>query len=326
MMTLQKFLPSVQSTKNVPISSVLCFMGKEYPLLFFSYFIRFLTNQGTRVTVLDSLEMDVSSLKAYLETVTFDGTVTYYITNSYELPLKKRQEWHAYIQSYRGPHTIIFFSNNEKSTVHNNYYREIELPQAVAIRDFVDLRFLVHDMALNEQVSFASFFAAEHISLSLDNAFLFICYEAVLGKNVNEFFKDWMPNLIEPTQSLFLLSQHFFSKNSRKFFSLWSQAERAYQSPFWVAFWSDQLWRAYLYCDLMHKKEYAEAKKAGYKLPFSLLNRDWSSLQLDELRNALSYLADLDFKLKNGGSLIGFELFFNNFFSHVFYEKKPPKI
>jgi len=124
--------------------------------------------------------------------------------------------------------------------------------------------------------------------------------------------------IIEPTHSLFLLSQYFFSKKTKPFFEQWSQSIDTYMPPFWATFWADQVWRAYIYCDLMQQKKYAEAKKAQYKLPFSLINRDWSSLKLSELQKAHQFLAAMDFRLKNGGSPIALELFYGTFFMNKF--------
>jgi len=92
----------------------------------------------------------------------------------------------------------------------------------------------------------------------------------------------------------------------------------AYLPPFWANFWADQIWRAYVFCDLMKQKKYAEAKKAQYKLPFSFVNRDWSSYSATELRNAHHFLSNLDFKLKNGASEIGLEYFYLQFFNSKF--------
>jgi hypothetical protein len=140
----------------------------------------------------------------------------------------------------------------------------------------------------------------------------------VLGKNVDDFFAQWMTHLSEPTSSLFVLSQYFFGKKNRSFFRQWAQFAEFYLPPFWATFWADQVWRAYVFCDLMKKKKYAEAKKAQYKLPFSFINRDWSSYSLAELRNAHHFLSTLDFQLKNGFSEIGLEHFYAQFFDNKF--------
>jgi hypothetical protein len=68
----------------------------------------------------------------------------------------------------------------------------------------------------------------------------------------------------------------------------------------------------------MQQKKVVEAKKAQYKLPFSFINRDWSSYSLDELRDAHHCLATLDYQLKNGSSDIGLEYFYTKFFDHKF--------
>ncbi|HJZ23345.1 MAG TPA: hypothetical protein VJ201_02720, partial [Candidatus Babeliales bacterium] len=58
--------------------------------------------------------------------------------------------------------------------------------------------------------------------------------------------------------------------------------------------------------------------KAQYKLPFSFINRDWLLCNLTELRNAHQFLSTMDFRLKNGGSELGLEHFYGQFFENKF--------
>ena len=140
----------------------------------------------------------------------------------------------------------------------------------------------------------------------------------VLGKSADDFFDQWMTHLSEQMSSLFVLSQYFFSKKNRSFFRQWARFAEFYLPPFWATFWADQVWRAYVYCELMKQKKYTEAKKAQYKLPFSFINRDWSSYSLTELRNTHHFLSTMDFQLKNGSSEIGLEHFYTQFFDNKF--------
>jgi hypothetical protein len=95
-----------------------------------------------------------------------------------------------------------------------------------------------------------------------------------------------------------------------------------YAPTFWANFWADQIWRAYVYCDLMKQQRHTDAKKVQYKLPFSFINRDWHRYDLAELRNAHHFLTTLDFRLKNGSSELGLEHFYSQFFEDVFLSQK----
>ncbi len=319
-MTLQSFLEHLSSKKQLPDLSILSFHGKEYPLLFFSHIISFLQKHTNNSKIFDITGVDLSLIKAHISTMSLSGKAIYWLHGIHELSPKKQQEWIAYAQTYTGPHVIVFFSTDESAFALQKLSQSscITLPEHIPANDFSLIRYLVTDGPSKSAVSFSSRLLSYTQQLSLDSACLFAHYELVVGKSVDDFFREWAVHIIEPTHSLFLLSQYFFGKKPKLFFQQWSYCAELYLPPFWATFWADQLWRAYIYCELMKQKKYAEAKKYQYKLPFSLINRDWSSLKLSELRSAHQFLSTMDFRLKNGGSPIALELFYGMFFENKF--------
>jgi hypothetical protein len=311
-MTIQKFLEHLAKTKQLPSGNLFCFSGRSYPLLFFYYVLSFLKKNGTAVESINCTETDSASIKSLLSMMSFSGALTYYLEHFSTLPTKKQQELLDYLKKYAGPHRIILCMDNDSVGDIS-----IALPDHMAPRDFFLVRFLIQENA-HDKSEFASELIMRTDQLSLDSACLFAQYELLVGKSVEDFFAHWMIYLVEPTNSLFLLSQHFFSKKSKQFFRQWSTISELYMPTFWVAFWADQCWRAYVYAELMKQKKQAEAKRAQYKLPFSFINRDWQMYSLDELRNMHHCLATLDFQLKNGASEIGLEYFYTQFFDQKF--------
>lgn len=314
-MVLYNFLEQVSRTKNLPQGKVFCFVGREYPLLFFYHFILFLKKNGVNVESLNCTNTDVAAIKGLLAIMSFAGATTFYLEGFVFLAAKKQEELLEYIRQYTGPHRILFFSHN----VPTGQDGVIPLPEEIAPRDMQLLRFLVTDVVQQNITPFMSDLVMRVDQLSLDSACVFAHYEVLLGKQTQDFFDQWMIHLIEPSNSLFNLSQHFFSKKNKYFFRQWARFSELYLPPFWATFWADQIWRAYVYCDLMQQKKFAEAKKAQYKLPFSFINRDWSSYNLTELRNAHHFLSTMDFQLKNGHSEIGLEHFYTQFFDNKFH-------
>ena len=320
-MLLPTFFEHIKRSKTLPSGKVFCFSGREYPLLFFYHLFSFLKKNNIPIESLSCAGADIASIKALLSTMSFSGATIYYLESFSTLSAKKQQELLEYMRHYTGPHSIVLFSDNAPTESSPAplaaTMKIITLPEEIAPRDFSLVRFLVNDSPQNAP-TFASKLAMHTDHFSLDSACVFAHYEILLGKNVDDFFSQWMTHLVEPTSSLFVLSQHFFSKKNKPFFRQWSTVTELYMPPFWAAFWADQIWRAYMFCDLMQKKQYADAKKAQYKLPFSFINRDWSSYSLTELRNAHHFLSTMDFQLKNGSSEIGLEHFYTQFFAHKF--------
>ena len=317
-MLLSTFLDYIARKKQLPQGIVFCFSGPEYPLIFFYHLILFLKKIGLPIASLDCSHGDIASIKALLSTMSFSGAMIYHLENFFTLSAKKQQELLAYMRQYSGPHHVLLCFDTTSATISSHgEIHVIQLSKEMAARDYSLIRFLVND-TIQSNTHFTSQLVLRLDNVSLDSACLFAHYELLLGKGMDDFFSQWIIHLIEPTNSLFTLSQHFFGKKNKQFFRQWATMSELYLPPFWATFWADQIWRAYVFCDLMRQKKHAEAKKAHYKLPFSFINRDWSSYKLDELRNAHHFLATLDFQLKNGAGEIGLEHFYIKFFDSKF--------
>ena len=98
-------------------------------------------------------------------------------------------------------------------------------------------------------------------------------YAKVLGANTDYFISAWLEKIITPERSLFTLSTYFFAKKAQLFFAEWKNIFGQYSEQFWIAFWSEQLWRAHHYVDYSKAKQFALAKKIGYRLPFTFMQR-----------------------------------------------------
>jgi hypothetical protein len=310
-MLLSLFFEHLKRTKTLPQGKVFCFSATVYPLLFLQHVIVFLKKNGLHMQTI-SCSTDIGAIKALLSTLSFSGQTTYWLQDFHESSDKKQSEMFQYLRTYEGTHRILFFSDKVPTG-----FDCIELPQNITPQDFSKIRFLISEN-LQDKSNFAAQMGMYADYLSLDSLCLFAYYELVLGKNSDEFFTHWITRIIDPTNSLFVLSQYFFSKKSKPFFRQWATISEHYIPTFWASFWADQIWRAYMYVDLMKQKKYIEAKKVQYKLPFSFINRDWSGYDLAELRNTHQFLTSLDFRLKNGNSDLGLEHFYGQFFENKF--------
>ena len=320
-MTLRSFLEYLEHSKQFPVNgTVFSFFGKEYPLLFFYHLFSFCKNNGMIIERFNCNLSDTVPIKALLSTMSFRGQNIYWLENFHTMSSKKQEDLLGYLQRYNGPHKVILFS--QETTLSESLSSNIHIitmPHEITVHDFSLIQFLVtNNNAGNSAETFVRNISIYTDHLSLDGACLLARYQAVLGKNTDDFFANWATRIIEPTSSLFLLSQYLFGKKSKLFFRQWAKMHSLYMPSFWATFWADQMWRAYIFCDLMKQKQYAEAKKAQYKLPFSFINRDWSSYSLSELSDAHQFLYNTDFRLKNGGSDLMLDHFYAQFFENKF--------
>lgn len=239
-MQIRTFLEYISRTKQLPQGVVFCFSGREYPLTFFYQLILFFKKNGLNIESTSCTGTDIGSIKALLSTMSFSGTTVYYLEGFSALAAKKQQELLEYLRLYTGPHRIVLFSDNAPvgsppSALSDVGMNVIALPEEIAPRDFSLVRFLVSDKP-QDKTDFSPKLAMKADGLSLDSACLFAHYEVLLGRGVEDFFDQWITHLIEPTSSLFILSQHFFSRKNKQFFRQWAKMSELYMPPFWATF------------------------------------------------------------------------------------------
>ncbi len=293
--------PLINSTTRV-----ICFKSSKYPLLFgracASYCAQLL---GSSFSYQSMQANNQAAAMAGLQTSFLGTTFCYWLGSLDELSPSKQKAWTEFLKSYHGPHTLIFFS----STFVGSKVLSIE---TIDLPDTVDGSLFqnIAQMLGAQTVSFRIPLFKQTKKVSLDEVYLFVKYDAVLGKRSAQFARDWLPDMIVPEVSLFSLSQALFDRKPSSFFRLWKQLAHRYTAPFWITFWSEQLWRAYCYVRFQRMGKLLEAKKIGYRLPFSFLNRTWRNYTLEELKAYHHFLYEIDYQVKNGGSAYALDLFY----------------
>lgn len=307
-MKLLSFLSDTKNTQKT-VKSAICLQGVSYPLLFGRACAqRYAELIGMSFSYQNMQAENQSAAMAALQTSFLGSTSCYWLGNFDDLSKGKQKVWAEFLKAYSGPHVVLFYS--AASFNGGAQFETIELPDAVDVSLFSKIA----QMLGVSNVSFASQLYRQTSSLSLDEAYLFVKYDAVLGKGSQEFVTDWLPDMIVPEVSLFSLSQALFDRKASSFFRLWKQLSHRYSAPFWTTFWSEQMWRAYHYVTFQKKGKQLEAKKIGYRLPFSFLNRTWRNHKLDDLKAYHHFLYEIDFHVKNGGADHALDLFYATVF------------
>lgn len=286
---------------------------EQYPLLFFSMLNHRLKKQGL---IVESIAMSHGDalIRAKLHT-SFLGMTSYYWLHAGDASEKEVAAWLAELNTYAGPNNIGVFVSSAHDVVGGDGQVHVQLPKQIDSATFMAL---AHYFGKQVHSSIVAKLFAKNTIFSLDQACLLIHYAGLLGTQIDAFIADWMPKIVSNENSLFTLSTYFFAKKAQPFFQLWNEMGREYAQPFWLTYWSEQLWRAYHFVDLTSKKQHGDAKKVSVRLPFSFMQRDWRQTSLDELRNAHACIYALDYNLKNGGSEVGLDLFYSQFFAGDF--------
>lgn len=315
-MELLSFIKTcIHDPASLAAQSILCFRGpKEYPLLFFTQFLAWTKRIKSIVLVLD-LERDDADdrLRAQLQTSFLGECGFYWLGNLSNLSEKRFKLWVPFIQQYSGPHCLAFYVHEDAKLTLAADVPSVVVPNKVMWPSFELLLGLESDLPKGTIAACRRLCGAYPEALPLDSMYVLLRYAILLGERQQEFTQQWLDQIMVNEQSLFTLSQYFFARNPASFFTYWRKIGGEYPEVFWVAYWSDQVWRAFLYSSLMRERRAVEAKKLGFRLPFSFLNTDWRAWTPEDLKKAHEQLYSLDYSLKNGGSSSGIDLFYSLF-------------
>ena len=208
--------------------------------------------------------------------------------------------------NYNGPHTIIFFTTEPTNTEKN-----ITLDNTLSQDTFKKMLSYIHPTPNKKVVFIFEEIFKQSSTLTLNTACKLLHYAELLSlKNISASVSYVLLLLTTPENSLFDLSESFFSLNSRKFFRLWSILEKEYPPMFWLAFWTEQIWRAYYVCLYLKQKDFVAAKKMSFKLPRNFITKTWKNFSLEHLQFLHKNLYTIDFSIKKGSSFYSLDLLY----------------
>ncbi len=308
-MDIKAFL--LQLDKFVSANSVIGFQSDEYPFLFVNRFFDFLkTKVSLNKVSLDLQSSQMEQIFAQLEMSFLGQSNLYWLGDLSELSLKLYMQWATYLAAYKGPHKLLFFT---KKSVQSDNMLLVTLPSKVDIEQYKDIFLPLYSTSEQERVLLTIDAIISQVGpLDLDQAIRLTDYALVLGAGRQVFVDTWSHVIVRSESSLFNLSGAFFSKNKKEFLKRWKGINTDYEFPFWLAYFSEQFFRAYYY--ILYKKEsnHLEAKKIGFRLPFSFLQRDWQKWDIQQLICLHQRVYELDGSLKNGGSLLTLDSLFSS--------------
>ena len=246
--------------------------------------------------------------------MSFLGQNTFYWLHELGVDSKIRQQIYKYLASYQGPHHIlIFVSHDDVLPENTSPIISLDFKVNKEIQSLVKLfpgvnQFRIIKFIKNVQDHFNTQF-------TLDQLCILMQYGSLV-RDLDEFDLSWIHQVINIEQSLFELSKHFLFRDSAAFYKSWILVKSAYSEQFWVAFFSEQLFRAYWFAVYQKTGDFRLAKQIGFRLPFDFMKIGWRYIDPNLLKSAHHFLYQVDYQLKNGGSELWFENFLNKFFKN----------
>src|SRR3989304_6692706 len=233
-MNVQPWLALLSQKKTIS-QPVLCLTSTVYPLLFCSKLISYIQkNFNQPIVQLHLADHELDQLKAQLEMEFLGQQVLYWLHSFDDLPNKKRDEWFSYLHTYKGPHQIVFFSQIVPHTISSSW-------ETVQIPEHADKLLCITILSwFNNNARYGLEFIEKlyqfEAHIPIDTAVLLVRYAVLSGANQEQFFTELLHKIIEPSNSLFSLSQAFFGKSKQQFFRKWSQVSDYYVPSFGLVF------------------------------------------------------------------------------------------
>lgn len=300
-------------------NTVVCFKGDEYQPLFFTLLFDQLKQRAAlpyEKKRLDLATTEKKNVHAMLGQSILGSTVLYWLGDfEKDIPEKQKSDFHTLIKTYQGPHSISFFVRQESKLSLPPHTINVILPQPLT-QDMQRhcITFFSPTMLPQKQDVLL-----QHLltmtNLQLDTLCMLINYVDLINIKQLPEFTHYLSHITTHQPSLSALAEYFFSLNASLFFQLWTELEKKYSEMFWIAFWTEQLWRAHGVITYLRKNDFVHAKQISYRLPFSFIKTSWKHFTLDELHNLFEQLYILDYRIKTGNaSANALSLFFFFYF------------
>lgn len=274
-------------------NTVLFFVAEQYPLLFITKFLARLARACALPKVtLNVEEISAADLSAQLRMSFLGQQRLFWLGDCSTLSAKTWASVQAMLKRYSGPHMVVgCYTKDVPETFC------VTLPPAIDIKTCSVLSAVFADDA-DRAVLFIKQVLKTTTVLTLDQAVRVAEYGLLAGAGREAFIVEWLPRIVPEQASLFDLSAALLARDARKFLKQWHVVRGRYPAQFWVAYFSEQLFRAYSYAQA--KQGGLDARSLGFRLPFSFVQRDWRQSDTAFLCAAHKRITQLDWQLKNG--------------------------
>ncbi len=306
-------------TQLVDKSVTLLQLKKYSPLLFYKILKSFENQLGLELKKID-LDSDFSSIQKDLQTTFLGQTFLYWFSDLTLMSSKKKKsDFISFLSSYQGPHKIIgCIDDQETVTILDGQIMQFE--ENYTADQAIKLHFLYEgqiDSNKSPKPEVVSYFLGKlyryRKQYTIDQLCVLLEYSTLLGKNMDQFFQEWLDEIVISDVSLYAVSQYFFEKNPKKFFELFNQVRHIYSEPFWTSFFSEQLFKAYWF--VVNKGQIPpEQKQMTFGLPFSFMKLDWKHHKKESLQQAHQKIYEVDLAVKSSSSSMELDLFCMQFF------------
>ena len=289
----------------------------SYPFSFFSLLLPFFNQKQTFLNPIKHVPnqmYETTKISALLTQSILGMHYTYWLGDVSHLAKEKKNNPFNLITSYTGPHAIIYFLTNSVKIKSDAII--IDLEDRITISSFKQLLNIFEINIHEKKLTLLEHLFQKVRSIPLDAACACIQYIDLIHTKMFPSFLNYFIKTLEIQPSLLQLAENFFSKNTKTFFSQWFKIKDEYPNMFWLAFWSEQVWKAFFVTNFLRTNDFAKAKKMSFRLPFTFLQRDWKKYYPSYFQHLYQQLYTIDYATKNGSLFCSFDLFYSNHFNN----------
>lgn len=215
-------------------------------------------------------------------------------------PAKWTHEVMRSLQGYQGPHAVWMVCDAEMAEQLPAAWMRIQIPDVVMGSEMGDLATFC-DLPRARDVLAHGMMRISDDQMSVDEALVLLRHAEYVPTKEWAAADEYLQKFLPVHASLQMLSELFFKQDYAAFFAYWAQIGDQYGEMFWVAFWSEQLWRAYWVCFFMNKGQQTRARAVSFRLPPAFLGGLWRRQDREMLRNGYEQLFFFDCCVKKGG-------------------------
>jgi len=317
MIHFQTFLQSLYDPEFWKSAPCFVFQGQEFPSLFFSSLFDLITQKNILPVSLQRLPLHSASKSNVQASLgqSFLGSCNFYWLGY----LDESEKWHKESSSelclYKGPNVIAFFAKSELKVPQSGNITLVQIDHVVNFELFSLLQNIFGATLPEKKTLFIRKLFKIQPNISLDTACMLINYIDLTSVKMIAQSEKYLLGLVSSQPSLTQLSEYFFSKNPERFFNLWMTLQNDYPEIFWITFWSEQIWRALNVIQYLNKKDFINAKKMSFRLPYSFLKKDWQFHKRADLAELIEQLYTADYALKRGSSFPTLDLLYVRHFT-----------
>lgn len=221
---------------------------------------------------------------------------------------KAKAEVLKFMNTYQGPHALwIVLDEDGAKTLTGSAVKRYHVNPMVSYKQIPQVaQLLGQDRGIRTLEHTGLMRGAG--SMSLNEACSLVEHAQFVPLRLPQQSQQYLARLMPYDHSLAGLADLFFRNKQEQFLATWQNIASSYTDMFWVAFWSEQCWRAYWTCHYLAHGQSARARSMSFRLPVSFVRDTWRHQNPQKLLSLYRQLYFFDARVKKGSQFTLSEL------------------